>query len=65
MTSPTQGVVGKGIPNALIAEGLLKILRDLVLPFSPKSLSNSLPQNGKTIKTYVYFRDEISTDLSR
>jgi len=24
MTSPTQKVVGKGIPNPLIAEGLLK-----------------------------------------
>jgi len=35
MASPTQTVVGKGIPNPLIAEGLLKILRGLdpVFPF--------------------------------
>ena len=32
MARPTQMVVGKGIPNPLIAEDLLKILRDL-LPF--------------------------------
>jgi len=31
MACPTQRVVGKGKPNPLIAEGLLKILRDLVL----------------------------------
>jgi len=39
MTSPTQMVVGKGIPNSLIAEGLLKILRDL----SCLSLQNPFP----------------------
>jgi len=50
MASPTQTVVRKGIPNPLIAEGLLKILRDLVLSFPPKSLTNSLPRNGKTTK---------------
>jgi len=32
MVSPTETVVGKGIPNPLIAEDLLKILRDL-FPF--------------------------------
>ena len=32
MASPTQTVVGKGIPNPLTAEDLLKILRDL-FPF--------------------------------
>jgi len=32
MTSPTQTVVGKDIPNPLTAEDLLKILRDL-FPF--------------------------------
>ena len=32
MTSLTQTVVGKDIPNLLIAEGLLKILRDMI-PF--------------------------------
>ena len=29
MASPTQTVVGKGTSNPLIAEGLLKILRDM------------------------------------
>jgi len=43
MASPTQIVVGKGIPNLLIVEGLLKILWELILPFPPKSLINSLP----------------------
>jgi len=38
MACPTQMVVGKGIPNPLIAEGLLKILRDLV-PSSPSKIS--------------------------
>jgi len=32
MTSPTQMVVGKGKPNLLIAEGLLKIQRELIPP---------------------------------
>ena len=50
MTSSTQTVVGKGIPNQLIAEGLLKILVVLI-PLSPsKSLTNSYPQNGRTTK---------------
>ena len=43
MASPTQTVVGKGIPNPLIAENLLKILRDLIPPLPLKSLINSLP----------------------
>jgi len=30
MASPTQMVVGKGTPNLLITEDLLKILRDLI-----------------------------------
>jgi len=48
MASPTQMVVGKGIPNPLTAEGMLKILSDLI-PFDspPKSLTNSCPWNGK------------------
>ena len=45
MASLTQTVVGKGIPNPLIAEGLLKILRDLV--------TNSRSQNGRTTKILV------------
>jgi len=48
MASPTQTVVGKGIPNPLIDEGLLKILRDLVPPSPPKSLTNFLLWNGRT-----------------
>ena len=50
MACPTQTVVGKDTPNPLIAEGLLKILRDLV-PSSPlESHTNSLPQNGRGTK---------------
>jgi len=55
MASPTQTVVGKGIPNLLIAEGLLKILRDLIPPSPPKSLTNSLSWNGRTTKIPVPF----------
>jgi len=45
MTSLTQTIVGKGKPNTLIAEGLLKILRDLIpLIF----LTNSRLWNGRT-----------------
>ena len=53
MASPTEMVVGKGIPNPFIAEGLQKILRDLVSPSPSKSLTNSLPWNGKITKIYV------------
>ena len=53
MGSPTQTVVGKNIPNPLIDEGLLKILRDLVPPSPPKFLTNSLPWNGRTTKIPV------------
>ena len=54
MASPTQKVVGKGAPNPLIAEGLLKILVDLVPLSPPKSLTNSHPQNGRTTKIPVF-----------
>ena len=54
MASPTQTVVGKGTPNPLIAEGLLKILRDLVSSSPPKSPTNSHPQNDRTTKTPVF-----------
>jgi len=50
MASPTQTVVGTDIPNPLIAQGLLKILRDLIPSFSPKFLTNYLPWNGRTKK---------------
>ena len=36
MASPTQTVVGKGTPNPLIAEGLLKILSGLGPTLSSK-----------------------------
>ena len=53
MARPTQTAVGKGIPNLLIAKDLLKILRDLVPPAPPKSLTNFLTWNGRTIKIPV------------
>jgi len=53
MASLTQTIVGKVIPNSLIAKGLLNILRDLVLSSLPKSLTNSLPWNGTTTKIPV------------
>ena len=55
MASPTQTVVGKDIPNALIAEDLLKILRDLITPSLPKSFTNSRPWNGRTTKDCIHF----------
>ena len=51
MASPTQTVVGKGISNPLIVEGLLKTLRDLIPPSPPKFLTNSHPWNGRTTKS--------------
>ena len=53
MASPTQTVVGKGIPNPLIAENLLKILKELVPSSPPKSFTNSYPQNGSATKLPV------------
>ena len=50
MASPTQMVVGKGTPNPLIAEDLLKILVNLIPLSPPKSLTNSHTQNGKSTK---------------
>jgi len=53
MTSLTQFVVGKDIPNSLIAEDLLKILR-YMLPLSPpKSLINSHSLNSEASKEVV------------
>jgi len=43
-------IVGKSIPNLLIVESLQKILKDLIPLSLPKSLTNSRPWNGKTIK---------------
>ena len=43
MASPTQTVVGKGTPNLLKAEGLLKILVVLIPLSPPKSPTNSHP----------------------
>ena len=61
MASPTQTVVGKGTPNPLIAEGLLKILVVLI-PLSPsKSLTNSHLQNGRITKnTGVHLFNEMN-----
>ena len=61
MASPTQMVVGKGIPNPLTAEDLLKILRDLI-PFdsSPKSLTNSRPWNGRATQNNIHFPNEVN-----
>jgi len=60
MASPTQTVVGKGISNLLTAEDLLKILRDLISLFSPKSPTNSHPWNGRTIKGCIHFSNEMN-----
>ena len=46
-------VVGKDMSNPLMAENLLEILKDLVSPSSPKSLTNSLSWNGRTTKIHV------------
>jgi len=46
-------VVGKGVSNSLIAEDLLKILRDLVSSSPSKSLTNFLLQNGRATKIPV------------
>ena len=59
MPSLTQMVVGKGISNPLITEGLLKILRDLIPTFPPKSSINSLPWNGRTTKSCMRFLSEM------
>ena len=53
MANLTQTVVGKGTPNPLIAEDLLKILRDSVPSSPPKFLTNSYPQNGRTTRILV------------
>ena len=45
MASPTQTIVGKGKPNPLIAEGLLKILRESIPTHSHQS-HLSIPING-------------------
>ena len=55
MASPTQTVVGKDVPNLLIAEDLLKILRDLLSLFPPKFPTNSRPWNDRTIKDCIHF----------
>jgi len=38
MASPTQTVIGKGMPNPLTTEDSLKILRDLIPFNSPQNL---------------------------
>jgi len=67
MTSSTQTSVGKGKPNPLIAEGLLHILRDLILPSSPKPLTNFLPWSGRITKARIHFPNKVNykSSLSR
>jgi len=60
MASPTQAIVGKGKPNPLIDEDLLKILRDLILLIPPKFLKNSLSRNGRSTKSSIHFPNEIN-----
>jgi len=48
MASPTQTADGKGIPNPLIAEGLLKNPKGFGFVFSSKTLTNFLSWNGRT-----------------
>ena len=62
MASLTQTVVGKNIPNPLIAEGLLKILQDLIPTSPPKSPTNSFSWNVRTTKSCVRFLSEMITD---
>ena len=59
MTSPNQMVVGKGKPNSLIGEGLLK---GPVPANPPKSLTNSLQWNDRTTKGCIYFPSEMTAD---
>jgi len=60
MASPTQMVVGKGIPNPLIAEDLLKILKDLIPLIPPEFSINSRPWNGRITKDCIHFLNEMS-----
>jgi len=63
MASLTQMIVGNSTPNLLIAEDLLKILRDSVPSFLPKSPINSHPQNGRaTENTWVHLSNEMNWD---
>jgi len=62
MASSTQTVVDKYILNPLIAEGLLKILWDLIPTSLQKSLTNFLPWNGRTTEIYIYFPHEMIPD---
>jgi len=60
MASPTQTVVGKGIPNLFTAEGLLKILRDLIsFDSPPKSLTNACSWNGRITQNNIHFPYEV------
>jgi len=50
MASPTQTIVNKGKPNPLIAEDLLKILKDLIPFDSSKSSTISFSWNNGSTK---------------
>ena len=62
MARLTQMVVGKGIPNPLIAEDLLKILRDLIPLFHQSLLPISVHGMVGPQKACDYFPSEIITD---
>ena len=62
MASLTQMVVGKGIPNSLIVEGLLKILKNLIPLSPPKSLTNSCHGMVRPQQGCNYFSSEIFTN---
>jgi len=54
MASPTQTVVGKSIPNLLIAEDLLKILRDLILLIPTRIPYQFSSWNGRTTIVFIF-----------
>jgi len=62
MASLAQMVFGKGISNLLIAEDLLKIIKD-PFPFnsSPKSLANSRPWDGRITQEDIHFPSEMTS----
>ena len=60
MASPTQTVVGKGIPNPLIADDLLKNPKGPDPAFPPKSPTNSRSWNSRTTKGCIHFLKEMN-----
>ena len=54
MASLTQMVVGKGIPNQLIAESLLKILRELISLIPTKMSYHFSSMEWQDHKLYLF-----------